>query len=169
MGKGMYLWPYEEAEKAEIFDCIFLSNQANRPPELCKDGAKVEDVLKYHLEHKDFDADYICVIYPCAYGIRAEDIIKGFLQMIRNNREYCYSIGMVNSNAMDQTIDNGGFYWVKKEAFLRDVTFINKDAVKYETYQVDINTIEDFMEAKLDVYKKYRKRFIKECGACQSI
>ncbi len=151
----------DETKKAELFYNILVSGNTNRPEYLLKDDVKIEEVLKYHIDNMDIekDVDYICVIYPCAYAVTAEHLVKSFKAMLDKEKEYCYSCGMLNST--DSGTDNGGFYWVKTNAFLRDNLFLHKDALRYELPQVDINTFEDFLAAKVHVYNYHKERFLK--------
>lgn len=157
-GKPIIEWVKNEVKKSEMFNEFLISKDINRPKALCEDGVIVEDVLSYHIEKGDIKADYICVIYPCAYVVTAEHLINSFLKMRDAGKDYCYSYGMLNG---DYEMDAGGFYWCKTNAFLRDNIFIHKDALRYELPMIDINTFEDFLGAKLDVCYNHRERFLK--------
>lgn len=170
-GRPINEWILEEVKKAEIFNSILVSSNENRPREFLADDVKIEKVLKYHIDNWEIPMnplDYICVIYPCAYAVTAEHLISSLSKMLKEKKEYCYSYGVLNKGG-DYQLDNGGFYWVKAEAFIRDNTFvpplrkeetvIHTDAIRYELPQVDINVFEDFLEAKLHAMTLSCKRF----------
>lgn len=145
-GKPIISWAIDEAVKSEIFDKIVISTDYNgqiddydvtvekRNIALCSDTATVDEVCLDVLSRYQ-GYDYMCCIYPTAYAVMWEDLLKGF---------GCYSYGMLNGK---YNSDNGGFYWCKVEDFLRTKKIPMQKPYKME--MVDINTIEDFMQAKI--------------------
>lgn len=135
-----------------------------RSPELASDTATVDDVCLDVLEIFNLpiyegqiideqgsiacksEYDYLCVIYPTAYAVTWTSLCSSLSLMIKKNALYCYSYGMVNGK---YKLDNGGFYWVKVSEFLKSKTVFNPKGVGYELPMVDINTIQDFADAKL--------------------
>jgi len=133
-GRAIIDWALNEALKSEIFDRVVISTDTQEIPKsdafdvyVRKNPTyeqTVDDVVKEVVDH--YKADDYCVIYPTAYAVTAEHLLKGYGK---------FSFGMLNG---EYKLDNGGFYY-KGDLFLQG----------YEMPMVDINTMEDFIKAKL--------------------
>lgn len=138
-GRPIFWWPLLECMKSEIFGKIVISIDMQREklpfmPQWLKQNVEIFERQNPQYEHtvndvvnevlQAYPSDNYYIIYPTAYAITAEHLLKGYGK---------YSFGMLNG---DYKLDNGGFYY--------------KDAKEgYEMPMVDINTMEDFIQAKL--------------------
>lgn len=178
-GKSMISYPLGECVASEIFDQIVISTDDpkstsfliygesplvqihKRSPELAGDNVTVDQVV-YHLLTIDFQGyDYVCVIYPTAYAVTWQALCKSFSVFPKFSYDYCWSVGMLNYDIQPNKIDNGGFYWAKVKNFLESKKLVN-DCIRHSLYDlpmIDINTIEDFAEAKIHVLTLRGERF----------
>lgn len=173
-GKRMISYPLAECVASEIFDKIVISTDDpqstsfliygecslvqvhKRLPELADDKTTVDEVV-YNLLTTDFQGyDFVCVVYPTAYAVTWQTLCRSFSAMIKQGFDASCSFGMLNSS--DYNLDNGGFYWIKVDRFLECKTLMPIH-LGYELSMVDINTIQDFAEAKIHALTLTGDRF----------
>ena len=154
-GRRMIEWVLDEVKKSEIFDKIIVSTDTafiydgvevrKRSGDVAEYDMTVDDVC-LDLLNKGNDWSYVCVIYPTAYVITWDYICQSFALMIEKNKDFYYSHNMLNGS---YNLDNGGFYWCKVASFLKEKTVMGENQGQVDIPMVDINTLQDFCEAKL--------------------
>lgn len=155
-------WVAKEIDKSELFDKQIISTDKperfkhymsnwdiiERRSELCSDTATVDEVCLDVLE-KYPGYDYLCCVYPTAYAVTWQDLCKSFSYMLKQRLDACCSFRMLNEE-YECLPDNGGFYWIKVDRFLECKKLVGGIGhLGYYLPMVDINTIQDFAEAKI--------------------
>lgn len=100
LGRALFLWSIEQAQRAGIFDKIIVSTDdpdimepcqdddifkmelnlevVERNPRLCEDGTSLDDVLYDYFSRPKNKCDYICLLQPTSPLRVAEDIQDSF-------------------------------------------------------------------------------------------
>ena len=172
-GKPIIEWVLEEIQKSELFDTIVVSLDNEDKKENYNDiwyqkrniiphirgnpvyEQTVDEVCLDVLE-KYPGYDYVCVIYPTAYAVTWQDLCKSLNVFLFGN--YCFSATMLNHDHGAE-LDNGGFYWVRVKIFMERKTLIGDISIRYNLPMIDINTIQDFAQAKLHALTLEGERF----------
>ncbi len=178
-GKSIISWVLEEIEKSELFDKIVVSTDAKVKEYMCEgtkvqwlednfinnrvsiyqrknptyEQTVTEVCLEVLEEYPDYD--YICCVYPTAYAITWQNLCESFSGMCKSGSVYSWSTEMLNGTRLSddhyqrQTLDNGGFYWIKTTSIVRGEMLIGDNNFKLDVPMVDIDTMQDWAEAKL--------------------
>ena len=132
-GKPLIQWAIEAAQSSRYIDRIVLSEDGDRPKELCTDDATCEDVIRWH--HAN---EYWCVLLqPTSPNRTTEDIDKCIEKAVANG------FGAI-STCHYKT--NGAVYVATRE-WLEEHDFSHTGLAKYEMPEersLDINYPEDF-------------------------
>ena len=172
-GEPIIEWVLEEIVKSELFDTIVVSLNNEDKKENYNDiwyqkrniipHIRGNPVYEQTLDEVCLDVierypryDYVCVVYPTAYAVTWQSLCRSFSSMIKQGSDASCSFGMLNGS--DYNLDNGGFYWIKVDRFLECKTLM-PIYLGYELPMVDINTIEDFANAKLHALTLEGERF----------
>ena len=171
-GIPMLAWSLHESIQSELFDKIIVStdkriewiNEIQNKGGLTNVGVHtrrgkamqydctVDDICLDVLDkYKDYD--YVCVIYPTAYAVTWKDLCKSFKEIREDSLKHSS-----NAIGVGNDIDNGGFYWQKVDQFIKHNDLM-KFSERFELPMVDINTIQDFAEAKLHALELSCERF----------
>ena len=197
-GKPIIAWPIEVAKKTKLFDHIIVSTDDDeiaeiaesygalapfrRPDELSDNFTVIRPVVNHaiHEVEKLFGyPDYVCVIFPTAALIQANDIKHGLDKMVSLQTDFAFSITnfsypiqralkLTSANKVEmfqpqylltrtQDIepayhDAGQFYWGKTDSFLSNQnTFsgASHPVILPNWRVVDIDNEEDWKQAEL--------------------
>jgi len=150
-GTPIIEWVLDEIQKSELFDKIVVSTdidvEYDNVVALKRQNATyeqtVDDICLEVLEEYP-DYDIACCVYPTAYAVSADDLLKSCVTMTGAN--FCCS--------EEDGVDNGGFYWARVSEFLEQKTLMGTRKVSYKHKQVDIDTVHDFARAKIDAKER---------------
>lgn len=167
---GIFEGVYISTEDAEISKLAELEEfkVIPRKADLASDTATVADVCLDFLKSLPIPPDYFACIYPTAVFLTAEHIINA--SKLLENNDFVMGVSKfpihpwkaidINSNPLfpekihkqlnDAPVyygSNGTVYMAKTEVFFETRTFLSKPAL-IETPSVDIDTMEDFLNAK---------------------
>ena len=134
-GKVLWEWSFAAAEASRYIDHIILSQDADRPPELCTDDATCEDVLRFHLQ--DSPAKWVVLLQPTSPLRTSEDIDATIEKAVLNG------FGAISTYHYKT---NGAVYVATPE-WLAEHEFSHAGLAKYEMPEersLDINLPEDF-------------------------
>ena len=157
-GKPIIAYSIETARESGLFAEIIVSTDSQDYAALAKAyGAKVhmrnrrladdqtgtQEVTKAVLEwwaacHPERPADLACCIYACAPTMIAEDLLRAYTSLLRDERCYAYV--------------DGWFYLGHAQAFMNDIGLEAGHARRVpvpEERWIDINTEEDWQVAEI--------------------
>ena len=136
-GKVLWEWSWTAAEGSRYIDSILLSQDKDRPPELCTDEATCEDVLRFHL--RDFpEARWVVLLQPTSPLRTAEDIDR------------CIEAAISNGSAaltVDEMGHKNGAVYVASRAWIAEHEFTHAGYRKVpmpDERSLDINEPADF-------------------------
>lgn len=135
-GKTLVEWAVFAASQSRYIDRLQISLDGDRPPELCTDEAKSEDVLRYH--HKD---EFWCVLLQPTSPLRTYEDIDACIEKAVSNGSGCISTTFYKTN---------GAVYVASWEWLKDHDFSHLGLSKYEMPEersLDINWASDFQES----------------------
>lgn len=106
-GKPLWRWSVDQAVEAGIFDVIIVSTDGggisnldlpdkviadnDRPPELCTDEAKMEQVMAYYMK-KHPPMDIWCLLQPTSPLRSPYDITEAYKMLVEDERDSVVSV-----------------------------------------------------------------------------
>lgn len=196
-GKPMIAWTIEAAKKSDIFDRIIVSTDDEeiaciarkwgaevpfmRPEELSGDHTATIPVIAHGINWllgQGEELESVCCIYATAPFVDANDIRKGYEELIAGNWNYTFSVTDFSApifrsfklsdsggvemfypehfNTRSQDLpeafhDAGQFYWGKSKSWLQNKTIFSLEskAIPIPRWRVqDIDTPDDWMRAE---------------------
>ena len=135
-GKPLYAWAIEQATYSRYIDTIKLSEDKDRPPELCGDTATSEDVMRYHQAENPHD--WIVLLQPTSPLRTADDI------------DICIERAQLGQGCISVAFSTGktnGAIYVCTAEYLKAHDFTYGALMKYvmpDERSLDINDPEDF-------------------------
>ena len=136
-GKVLWEWSWDAAFGSKYIDSFLLSEDKDRPPELCTDDATCEDVLRHHLG--DFpEARWVVLLQPTSPLRTAEDIDR------------CIEGAFSNGDAaltVDEMGHRNGAVYVASREWIAEHEFSHagyRKVVMPDSRSLDINLPADF-------------------------
>lgn len=153
LATGLFERVVVSTDSAEIADIAesFGACSYFRPPFYCNDHVGTQEVVAEYLRHyaDDTFGDTVCCIYATAPLMSSGDLILGHDILIRDNRDFVFSVGYPPLQ------DAGQFYWGWFKNFAGRYPLIGSRTGMVHVHKArvcDINTPEDWELA----VKKYR-------------
>jgi CMP-N-acetylneuraminic acid synthetase len=151
-----------------------------RPAELSTDKASEIEAYKHVLETED--CEYFCAIYPCAAFVKPEEIKGAFISLRSEDADVCMGVTKYDTHPYqmimrysdfyhlrfpelnddrypDAWASNGSLYWFRTAAFSETPTYFPARLMIYPTFNIDINTLDDFKKAER-VYRECLQKII---------
>ena len=136
-GKVLWEWSWAAAEGSRYIDSIVLSQDTDRPSELCTDDATCEDVLRHHLGYFP-EARWVVLLQPTSPLRTAEDIDR------------CIEAAISNGDAaltVDEMGHKNGAVYVASREWIAEHEFTHagyRKVVMPDERSLDINEPADF-------------------------